>query len=1095
LRYVALDAWTSENGLPNNSILELRQTRDGYLWFSTFNGVGRFDGKNFTILRRSNMPLFQSNIITTFWEDRKSNLWFGVQTGGVVCLRKDGTTLRLDSTFGFTDTMIRGWTENRLPSSPDYGSIYFTANKGVYVITPDSSGTTFTIRRDDIYNLDTPEISQEILLDKRGGFWQGTRAGLYYRPSRSNPRDLRVFTVSSGLPNQVVQCLFEDRSGTIWIGTRKGVCRYEQGKIIQDSALKNLTSAHDFMEDRNGNLWIGADNGVLLWTKSSPNPQLYRYSTEDGLSDNFVRSLVEDNEGNVWIGTYYGGLNRLKHGMFSRVEPNMGLVNPIVYATLQTRDGALWVATFNGVQRITPEKTTTYTTQNGLVSSLARSLAEDSLGNVWIGSYGGLHKISPQGRIAIYTMRDGLIDDQIRSLCVARDGTLWIGTVNGVSKFKDGVFTSMTVQNGALAANSVLGITQARDGAIWISSNGGGAFSLNPADGSRATHLKPGIDLPSGDAYRITQSPTGDEIWIPCNGGLVLWRNGVATTFTREDGLPDDNTFHALEDASGALWITCDAGVARIAKKDLLRCAADRTPFTARLYTRSDGLPTNNCTVPSFATTTREGELWIPTLKGVAIINPNAYTPNPLPPAVYCQSAVTEKETLSLAGANPTIVLPAGTEQLEIRYTAICLTDAERVEFRFMLEGLDKTWTHAGNRRSAYFSHLSPGTYTFRVIACNNDGVWNATGSAATIIVEAYFYQTRWFYLLSAVAFLALGAAILRARTWRLKARAVVLEKMVHERTKQIEEHSEEIERQNTEIKRQLQILDAQAREIELANTALNEKNLHLTEANDEIQRQQHILEEQAADIELANSELQERNAQLQTLNQEKNEFLGIATHDLKNPIASIRMSVSLVQKYFDKMSKDEVLERLRAVETSAERMTDIISNLLDINAIETGNFNVHVAETELVALARRITSEYEERAAAKDLTLHFSASNSEILGYADPNIAMEIFDNLISNAVKYSPQGRNIYVRLQRQAENILIAVQDEGPGLSEDDKAKLFGKFTRLSARPTAGEHSTGLGLSIVKRMVEAMNGKVWCESELGKGATFIVELPRSA
>ncbi len=1094
LRYTALDTWTTESGLPNNSILELRQTRDGYLWFSTFNGVGRFDGKNFTILRRTNTPLFRSNVISTFWEDRKENLWFGVQEGGIVCLRKDGTMLRLDSAFGFTDKMIRGWTENRIESSSDYGTIYLTANKGIYAISPDASGKTFTIRRDDVYNRDTPEVSQEILLDKRGGFWQGTRVGLYYRPSRSTPQDLRVFDVSKGLPGQAVECLFEDRSGTIWVGTRNGICRFVNGQMIRDSALQNLMPVHDFIEDRDGNLWIGADNGVLLWTKSSPNPQLYRYSTEDGLSDNSVRSLAEDTEGNMWIGTYYGGLNRLKRGMFSRVEPRMGLVNPIVYATLQARDGAMWIATFSGVQRITPTRTTTYTAQNGLITALARSLAQDSLGNVWIGTYGALHKISPEGRITAYAMRDGLVDDQIRSLCAARDGTLWIGTVNGMSTFKNDVFTSMTVKNGALPSNSILGIIQDRSGKIWVSTNGGGVVVINPADGSR-THLKPNIDLPSGDAFRVIQSPTSDEVWIPCNDGLVLWRNGVATTFTQKDGLPDENVFHVMEDASGMIWVTSDEGVARITKQDLFRCAADRTKFASQVFTRSNGLLTNNCTVPSFATITREGDFWIPTLKGVAIIHPGKYATNRLPPIVYCESAATEAGIVPFISTNTTITLPAGTERLELRYTAICLTASERVEFRFMLEGLDKTWISAGTRRSAYFSHLPPGKYTFRVIASNNDGVWNTTGDAVTVIVEAYFYQTWWFYALCAVAFFALGVLILRLRTWRLKARAEILEKMVHERTRQIEEHSEEIEQQNAEIVRQMDILDNQAREIELVNTALNEKNLHLTEANGEIQRQQHILEIQAADIELANSELQESNAQLQALNQEKNEFLGIATHDLKNPLAAIRMTISLVQKYYDRMSKNDVLERLGSIEISAERMTNIITNLLDINAIESGNFNVHPANIELVALTRTMVSEYEERAQAKNLALYFSSSEEQIMAYADTNVMTEVLDNLISNAVKYSPQEKNIYVRLKTSNNTVCVEVQDEGPGLSAEDKAKLFGKFVRLSARPTGGEQSTGLGLSIVKRMVEAMNGRVWCDTELGNGATFCVELPSAS
>ncbi len=1112
LRYTALDSWTTENGLPHNAILDMRQTRDGYLWFGSFNGVARFDGKNFQLMRRSNTPLFGSNTISTLWEDMRGNLWFGVQEGGVVVQAPDGTMTRLDSLYHFNDKMIRAWTENRVKSSPEYGTVYFSANKGVYAISRDELRKTFTVRRDSVYNLDTPEVSQDMLCDSRGGMWLGTRIGLYYRPLRQNPKDLRRFDTTNGLPNISVECLHEDRSGTVWIGTRRGVCRFTNGRIVQDSALRITTPIHDIVEDRAGNLWIGADNGVLLWTKSEAQPKLYRLSAEDGLTDNSIRTLAEDREGNIWIGTYYGGLNRLKRGLFSNITTREGLINPIVYASLQARDGAMWVATFNGVQRILPNKTVQFTTQNGLVTPLARALAQDSAGNVWVGTYGALHCISADGRVKAYTMRDGLLDDQIRSICALRDGSLWVGTVNGISILKNGVFTSLTAQKGDIASNSILGIVQDRVGNIWVSSSGGGVVMFH-ANGT-TSFLKAGKDLPSADAFCVSESPNADEIWIPCNGGLALWKQGKTTMFTIHDGLPDENVFHILEDNAGTLWMTCNIGIFSVSKQALMRIAADRTQkCQCTLYTRSDGLQTNSCTVPSFATRTREGELWIPMLKGIAIINPSKRLQNEVVPPVYCQTVMTDTLAHTIHSTERTITIPTGTERVEIRYTALSYTAPELIEFRYMLEGIDKNWVSSGTRRTAYYTNLSPGRYTFRVIAANNSGVWNTTGDALTLDVEAFFYQTWWFYGLLAAAFLALGVVILRVRTWRLKARAEILEKMVHERTQQLEAHSEEIEHQNHEIKRQLDILDHQAREIELVNSSLNEKNLHLQEANTtlehantEISRQQHILEEQAADIELANSELQERNVQLQDLNQEKNEFLGIATHDLKNPIAAIRMTVSLVQRYYDRMSKEDVLDRLEAVETSAERMTSIITNLLDINAIESGKLNVSLEQVNTLDLAKQIVEEYRERAKAKNLTLYFSSTTERVVAHADRNIVIEVLDNLVSNAVKYSPHDRNIFVSIRDSvreglhAENaatpdvsyLRIDVKDEGPGLSDDDKSKLFGKFMRLSARPTGGEHSTGLGLSIVKRMVEAMNGRVWCESELGKGAMFSVELP---
>lgn len=265
-----------------------------------------------------------------------------------------------------------------------------------------------------------------------------------------------------------------------------------------------------------------------------------------------------------------------------------------------------------------------------------------------------------------------------------------------------------------------------------------------------------------------------------------------------------------------------------------------------------------------------------------------------------------------------------------------------------------------------------------------------------------------------------------------------------------------------------------------------------LQQKNDEIMRQQKILEDQAAEIEIANSQLQEQNLILQQLNIEKNEFLGIAAHDLKNPLTAITMSASSVRDYYDRMPAEAIQERLGGIVVAAQRMASTITNLLDINAIETGNMNVVCKPTSIEPIVQRCVSDYKERAQAKQIILHYTPPNETMQASIDASIMAEILDNLISNALKYSPLGKQVFVRLNASNGKVRIETQDEGPGLSAEDKTKLFGKFARLSAQPTGGEHSTGLGLSIVKRFAEAMNGHVWCESELGAGATFIVEFP---
>jgi signal transduction histidine kinase len=296
--------------------------------------------------------------------------------------------------------------------------------------------------------------------------------------------------------------------------------------------------------------------------------------------------------------------------------------------------------------------------------------------------------------------------------------------------------------------------------------------------------------------------------------------------------------------------------------------------------------------------------------------------------------------------------------------------------------------------------------------------------------------------------------------------------------------------------------------------------NLETEALNQELLHRQDILEQQATEIEIINTQLQEQNQTLLAMNDEKTELMGIVAHDLKNPIGAVRSLAELVQSGF--VEPEQVPEITEKIVGTADRMLELVTNLLDINRLEEGRMMFHLVEFDIMPLLANTLEQYEQSAKDKNITLHYSPQASSYLVFADEQATMQVLDNILSNAIKYSPHGKNVFVQVRShwslgighsandgdsnnasmtnspitndQSTNafLRIEVRDEGPGLSPDDMTKLFGKFARLSARPTGGEHSTGLGLSIVKKMVEAMNGKVWCESEQGKGATFIVELP---
>jgi signal transduction histidine kinase len=262
--------------------------------------------------------------------------------------------------------------------------------------------------------------------------------------------------------------------------------------------------------------------------------------------------------------------------------------------------------------------------------------------------------------------------------------------------------------------------------------------------------------------------------------------------------------------------------------------------------------------------------------------------------------------------------------------------------------------------------------------------------------------------------------------------------------------------------------------------------------ASAEILRQQQVLEDQAAEIELANTALHEKNNALERLNTEKNEFLGIAAHDMKNPLAAIMVNVGFVQRYFDRMTKTEILKTLENIEATAQRMSGIVSNLLDINAIESGAIEYSFHDFDLAPVLQRLVGEYEERALAKGIALKTEIAPTALVVHADLSATIQVLDNLLSNAVKYSALNAPVTVRALRLESVVRIEIHNFGEGIAPEDMPRLFGKFARLSARPTAGEDSTGLGLSIVKKMTEAMQGRVWCESAPHEGATFFVELP---
>ncbi len=529
-------------------------------------------------------------------------------------------------------------------------------------------------------------------------------------------------------------------------------------------------------------------------------------------------------------------------------------------------------------------------------------------------------------------------------------------------------------------------------------------------------------------------------LWIGTSGGLTRYRDGAFTTFGPRQGLIDDVVFSVLQDGKGDFWLGGNRGISRVSRAELEKVAAGQMEKVgAVIYGRADGMRSDECSglAQPASWRGRDGRLYFPTAKGVVVVNPDHMPRNQVPPPVHVEEVVVDGQPLQ--GTS----IPPGRQRFEFRYTGLSLLAPRKVQFRYRLEGFDPEWVEAGPLRAAYYTRLPPGDYTFRVKASNNDGVWNDDGDALAIVVRPFFWETRTFQALLTLSLVGLAALAYAVRVRNLERRRQELEGLVEVRTADLVREKERSESARAEAESQR---EAALRQREIAQEA----------------------------------------------DRLKGELMSIAAHDLKTPLQSI---IGYAELLLEQPTGERVSEYANYGARAAQRMLDIVHKMLQSEAIESGQLSPdrHVVDVGRLGLAT--SGILQPQAEAKRQRIH-AATDEECLVEGDEDWLRQVLENLLGNAIKYSPERRSIWLEVRREGDQVRLRVRDEGPGLSDDDKTRVFGRFQRLSARPTGGESSTGLGLSIVRQLVERHGGRVWVESDgRGQGALFVVELPAYA
>ncbi|HEX8822029.1 MAG TPA: two-component regulator propeller domain-containing protein [Archangium sp.] len=1009
--------WQTADGLPQNSILALAQTPDGYLWGGTWEGLVRFDGVRFTVFDKSNTPALPGRSIRSLAVTRDGTLWIGLAEG--LTRMREGRFFSVHPPEGIGLRDLRDLVATR------DGSLWIgTHGHGLRRLS-EGQWRSWTTRNGLAHDVVT-----DITEAPNGALWVSTRAGV----QRWEGEEWGALVPFEG-PHTVVHALAFDREGTLWASTDDGeVFRLREGlfRRVPEASLPG-SAATILQVDRQGSLWVGGMGSGLLRVARGQRSLL---QASQGLLSNSISALLEDAEGNVWVGTEGGGLHRLKDAPFTPYGSPEGLADEMVAAVLETRDGSLWFATLGGgVTRWRDGRMTTWSTRDGLAHDRVRTLAEGRDGGLWFGTQRGISRWH-EGTITSFSFAQGLPDGSVRVVYEDARGTLWVGTRTGLARWNGKHFEVLTRRDG-LPGLSITLLQGSAAGGVWVGTSGGGLAHLLEG---RILPVAPEDDPMDSEIQALHEDGTG-ALWIGTDEGLFRWKEGRFTRFSVAQGLFDDRIFQILPDARGNLWMSCNKGIFRIAREELDAVAEGRLErVTSHVYGPEDGMRSEECNGSGSPAgwRSRDGRLWFPTIRGAVAYDPTGEETPPPPPPVLVEEVRVDGRTVPPSERDH---VPTGEGQVEFHYTALGLHAPQRLRFRYQLEGVDTDWVQAGQRRVAYYTHLPPGPYRFRVEASDMEGDGATRSAEVTLYLSPRLHQTILFRVSVGLALLLLlvGGVWLRLRQLRRSER---------ELQARVEQRTAELASLNADLK------------------------AHLQELQDTRERLVHS----------------EKMAAIGTL------AAGVG-HEINNPLAFIISNLRFVAgevrtaaaRDAEPEQWQETQQALDEALQGADRVRRIVADLkifsrskqerrerVDVNRVL--DLSLTLAEG-LVRHRARVVKEYGLSPAV----------------LADETRLGQVFLNLIVNAAQALPEGRTPHneIRLTtgRDARGqAFIAVSDNGMGIPPEVLPRIFEPFFTTKE---VGE-GTGLGLSICHSFIQELGGDIRVRSEPGSGTTFEVFLP---
>ncbi|MCW3804400.1 sensor histidine kinase [Plebeiibacterium marinum] len=1189
---------TKKNGLVEDLIMGLHSDNNFNLWIASQKGITKYNGKTFEYVIKSDTALFQDRV--EFLETIDGSVWALVRE--VSGLRK---ILR------FKDNTI----EDFHLEYPDY----FSNNK-IFFLCKGDPHSLFVSTRNGLFSINAEGINKvekigsvntqketliPVLQDKYRNVWAlgfDKNENMLLKKIKFNG-DVEIINWPKTIPLQKIFRAFEDRQGNVWISiASSGVVRIKGGdiKVFNKQNGLKATLITSFCEDREGNLWFGTSGSGLL---KYGGDKFVAFNKESGLSGDIIRMLFEDSQGNVYFGDDNNTISKYDGKKIMQLKVSAKCQMGQARRMVELQDGNMLIATTGGLFQYDGNIISEAANKYGITCQAPVIDIVQHKNELWFGVYGtGLLKVS-NGQKKWYTPKNSdLKSGYINHILIDSKDRMWISTTKGVFLFQDNAFQHYSDKD-ELNASWVLQSAEDKIGNIWFATFTGG---LNRYD---------------GEGFSV---------------------------FDTSNGITSDNIYSVIADEEGNIWAGTQNGV------DKITITADGNIPTIQNFDKNDGFigieNNGGCNLLD-----SKGHIWFGTIRGAMRYNPEEEKVNYLEPPVYIQKVLLnfknqewhqKSNEYKIDSLSPWFSMPEG---LQLRHTnnhvgfvfdALCYTASEKTRYKWKLDPIEEEWSPQNSVNRAFYPSLSPGKYTFRVIACNNNDVWNNEGATFSFEIIPAWYQYNIVKLAGILMLLCLVVIIVRQRIIKEKAIKQELEARIAIKKVEIRKQQSEIEKRNKELKEQKSQLQLQAASLQASNNNLERlteigqlitANLTVSKIaqlvyqsvskvmscdvytvgiyNEELKsidfvyssmhgEQQPFIRYQVDDKErlavysfihnkevflnnfsddykkylseirpvpsgaetesviyvplrtakknigvisvqslkknaytpyhlnfmqnIANyasvaignalkfqklvdqqkllkneheSVLGEKNLLttekqlLEDANYEKMQLLNLFANGVQEPLSN---SICELEGFLSasKNCSTEQQVFLNNLLQSLQQQNDIVNKVLEVHHIESGRYEFTPLKFELKHVINGVVEKLANNANEKNIEIVTSGKALETT--LDKVLFVKIMDNLISNAIKFSPKNKQVRVILSELNGMVHIEVHDQGPGLTNEEQSKVFKKYSKLNKSGEQELASSGLGLYIVKKYVDKMNGTIKCESIAGFGASFVLEFP---